>query len=200
MKTERTTRTYKMGARAEAAAATAERILDATVEVFMEQPSDQIRIEEVARRAGVTVQTVIRRFGRKEGLFTAAATREADRVRDMRFAVTPGNVSEAVSNLVEHYEEYGDGAMRMLSEEERIPAIKTIVDNGRAVHREWCIYAFQPFLSGLAAADRNLRIAQLVAVCDVYTWYLLRRQSGLSRQDTELALIEMLAPFTKEDH
>lgn len=188
-----------MGARAEAAAATAERILDATVEVFWEQPSDQIRLKEVARRAGVTVQTVIRRFGGKEGLFAAAAAREAGRVRDMRFAVTPGNVSEAVSNLVEHYEEYGDGAMRMLSEEERIPAIKTIVDHGRAVHREWCIHAFGPFLSGLAAADHDRRIAQIVAICDVYTWKLLRRDSGLSRDDTELALVEMLAPFTKED-
>jgi hypothetical protein len=34
--------------------------------------------------------------------------------------------------------------------------------------------------------------AQLVAVCDVYTWRLLRRQSGLSRRQTELALTELL--------
>lgn len=197
MKTDRTTRTYEMTARAEAAAATGERILDATVELFFEQPTDQIRLNEVAERAGVTVQTVIRRFGGKEGLFAAAAEREAGKVRDMRFAVTPGDVNAAVANLVEHYEQYGDGTIRMLAEEERYPAIRDVINNGRAVHREWCAYAFGPFLPDDTVV-RERRIAQIVAICDVYTWKLLRRDSGLSREETELAITEMLAPFTKE--
>ena len=49
-----------MVARAESAAATGERILDAAVEVFWELPREQITLDEVARRAGVAVQTVIR--------------------------------------------------------------------------------------------------------------------------------------------
>ena len=40
------------------------------------------------------------------------------------------------------------------------------------------------------------RLAQLVAVCDVYTWKLLRRDAGLSRRQTELALVELLEPLT----
>jgi AcrR family transcriptional regulator len=197
MNIEKTSRTYEMGARAEAAAATAERILDVVVELFFEQPTDQIKLTEVAERAGVTVQTVIRRFGGKEGLFAAAAKREDARVRDMRFAVTPGDVNGAVANLVEHYEQYGDGTIRMLAEEERYPAIQEVINNGRAVHREWCAYAFGPFLPEDAVV-RERRIAQLVAICDVYTWKLLRRDSGLSRDDIEMAITEMLAPFTKE--
>jgi AcrR family transcriptional regulator len=197
MKNDRTTRTYEMGARAEAAAATGERILDATAELFFEQPTDQIRLNEVAERAGVTVQTVIRRFGGKEGLFAAAAEREAGKVRDMRFAVTPGDVNGAVANLVEHYEQYGDDTIRMLAEEERYPAIRDVINNGRAVHREWCMHAFGPSLPN-DKTIRERRIAQLVAICDVYTWKLLRRDSGLGREDTELAITEMLAPFTKE--
>jgi AcrR family transcriptional regulator len=196
MKLEKATRTYEMSARAEAAAATGERILDATVALFLEQPSDQIRLNEVAEKSGVTVQTVIRRFGGKEGLFAAAAERETNRVRDMRFSVTPGDVAGAVRNLVEHYEAYGDGAMRMLSEEERIPAIREVVVNGRVIHREWCEYAFGPYLPE-DDAGRERRAAQLVAICDVYTWKLLRRDSNLSREDTELAITEMLVPFTK---
>jgi hypothetical protein len=35
-------------------------------------------------------------------------------------------------------------------------------------------------------------LAQLVAVCDVYTWKLLRRQSGLSRRQTEQAVVELV--------
>jgi AcrR family transcriptional regulator len=65
-------------------AATAERILDAAAGLFWEQPSGQIPLDEVAWRAGVTVQTVIRRFGDKDGLFAAAWEREAERVREQR--------------------------------------------------------------------------------------------------------------------
>jgi AcrR family transcriptional regulator len=54
-----------MSARAEAAEATGERILDAALELFGERPTDQIPLDEVASRAGVSVQTVIRRFGGK---------------------------------------------------------------------------------------------------------------------------------------
>ena len=66
-------RPYRMVARAKSTEATGERILDATVELFWERLADQIRLEDVAAVAGVTVQTVIRRFGTKEELFAAAS-------------------------------------------------------------------------------------------------------------------------------
>ena len=34
--------------------------------------------------------------------------------------------------------------------------------------------------------------AELVAICDLYTWKLLRRDLGLSRRQTEDAIREML--------
>jgi len=191
-------REYRMTARAEAAAATAARIVDAAVELFWEQPTDQIRLEEVATRAGVTVQTVIRRFGGREGLFEAAASREQGRVREARAAVAPGDVPGAVANLMDHYEALGDRVLRLLAEEDRILAVRDIVERGRALHREWCRAAFAPFLIGLTGVARDRRLAQLVAVCDVYTWKLLRHDCGLSRAQTAKAVTEMLAPFTKE--
>lgn len=194
----RAPRQYRMSARAEAAAATAERILDATTELFWEHPTDQIRLDEVANRAGVTVQTVLRRFGSKEGLFEAAATRERERVREARATVTPGDVPGAVANLVEHYELLGDRVLRMIAEEQNVPAIAQVVQEGRQLHRDWCRTAFAPSLAGLTGAARQRRLAQLVAVCDVQTWKLLRRDSGLSRTQTELAITELLAPFTKD--
>jgi AcrR family transcriptional regulator len=197
MKSGQATRRYAMGARAEAAAATGERILDAAVELFWEQPTDQLRLDDVAARSGVTVQTVIRRFGGKEGLFSAAVERESARVRAARGAVVPGDVGGAVTNLLEHYEQLGDRVLRMLAEEDRVPALKVVVENGRRMHREWCRHAFGPFLSGLTGVERDRRLAQLVAVCDVHTWMLLRRQAGLSRAQTAQAITEMLAPFAK---
>jgi AcrR family transcriptional regulator len=192
-------RPYRMTARAEAAAATGERILDAAIEVFWEMPVERISLEEVARRAGVTVQTVIRRFGGREGLLAAGAQRESERVRQQRAEAPVGDVAGAVRVLVDHYEALGDHVLKMLAEEGRAPRLREIADGGRALHREWCEQVFAPTLSALRGAGRERRLAQLVAVCDLYTWKLLRRQAGLSRRQTELALIELLQPLL-EDH
>lgn len=181
-----------MTARAEAAAATGERILDATEELFWEQPTDQIQLDEVARRAGVSVQTVIRRYGGKDGLLEAAAERGAERVEAMRAEAPQGDTAAAVANLVEHYEAMGDRVIKLLAEETRVPGLRAIVERGRTLHREWCERVFAAALERSTGAKRARRLAQYVAVCDVYTWKLLRRDAGLSRRQTELAIVEMI--------
>ena len=50
----------------------------------------------------------------------------------------------------------------------------------------------------LSGVERKRRLGQLVAVCDVYVWKLLRHDAGLSRRQTELALVELLNPMTEE--
>jgi AcrR family transcriptional regulator len=185
-----------MRKRARSAADTADRILDATVEVFAEKPYAQLTLAEVASRAGVTVQTVIRRFGDKDGLVTAAAQRESSSVSDQRDQAPVGDVPAIVDNLVEHYELMGATALRLLAEEEASAAIATLACAGRAFHRDWCARVFAPHLAALAAPGRDRRLAQLVAVCDVYTWKLLRKDSGLSRRQTTTALLELLEPLT----
>jgi AcrR family transcriptional regulator len=184
-----------MVARAEATAATAEHILDAAVEVFWELPTNQISLDEVARRASVTVQTVIRRFGGRDGLLAAAVERESEKVRLQRDEAGPDDPEGAVGILVEHYEVMGDRVLKMLAEEERVPGLQPIVDVGRTGHRAWCARVFAPALDGLRGLQRERRLAQLVAVCDVYTWKLLRRDAGLSRRQTELAVLEILSPW-----
>jgi AcrR family transcriptional regulator len=187
-----------MQARAEAAAATGERILDAAVEEFWERPVEDISLDEVARRAGVSVQTVIRRFGGKDGLFQAAAEREVGSIRDQRDQAPLGDAVGAVHVLIDHYEATGDRVLKLLTEEKSLPRLKEIVDVGRAVHRDWCARVFAQSLAGLKGVDQRRRLAQLVAVCDVYTWKLLRRDAGLSRRQTELALVELLNPMLEE--
>ncbi len=191
-------RPYRMVARAEAAATTGERILDAAVEVFWEVPTDQISLDEIARRAGVTVQTVIRRFGGREGLLAAGIQREAEKVGRQRDEASPGDPAGAVGVLVEHYEVYGGRVLKMLAEEGRIPALKAIADRGRQLHRDWCARVFARALARLRGLERQRRLAQFVAICDVYTWKLLRRDAGLSRRQTELAMTELLNPLLEE--
>ncbi|NMM33817.1 MAG: TetR/AcrR family transcriptional regulator [Phycicoccus sp.] len=191
-------RGYRMTARAASSAATGERILDAALEMFWELPTDQISLDEVARRAGVSVQTVIRRFGGKDGLVAAAAERESTAIRQQRDQAPAGDVTAAVQVLVEHYEAFGDRVLRMLAEEEQVPALRRIVDGGRALHRDWCTRVFATALTGRSPAVRRRRLAQLMSVCDVYMWKLLRRDAGLSRRQTELAIVELLTPILKE--
>ena len=102
-------RQYRMRARAEAAAETGRRILEAVIELHTERYFDQVSLEDIAERAGVTVQTVIRRFGSKERLIEAA-TEEANRqVLDQRDQAPVGDVEGGVKNVVDHYQEVGDG-------------------------------------------------------------------------------------------
>ena len=187
-------RGYRMTARAEATAATAARILDAAVALFYDRPTDQIVLAEVAERAGVTVQTVLRRFGSKEGLFAAGAEWGAARVAASR-DVVPDDLEHAVTSLLDHYEAVGQGVLRMLAAAEGSPAIAAIVADGRAFHRQWCAASFPSTLAGLSGVRRERRLAQLVAVCDIFTWKLLHLDAGLSRRQTHLALIELLGPL-----
>jgi AcrR family transcriptional regulator len=191
-------RPYRMVARAGSTAATGERILDAAVAAFWERPGEQIPLDEVARRAGVTVQTVIRRFGGRDGLIVAATERELSRVRAERDPGAVRDAAEAVAQLVTHYEALGDRILALLADESRISALREVADAGRQFHRAWCETVFHGALARLEGAARDRRVAQLVAVCDVYTWKLLRLDAGLSRSETELATLELLQPLLED--
>ena len=187
-----------MEARSASAAATGERILDAAAATFWERPVQGVALEEVAARAGVSVQTVIRRFGGKDGLFTASIEREFERIRAQRDDVRVGDPADAARVIVDHYEEVGDGVLRVLAEEPHVPGLHELAEQGRAYHASWCADVFAPALAGRRGAARERRLAQLVAITDVLAWKLLRRDRGLSRRQTELALRELLEPLMEQ--
>ena len=195
MKLTERSREYRQVARAASTAATRERIVDAFLALFWAHPGEQASLEEIAREAGVTVQTVIRHFGGREGLTAAAGERESSRVAAERDPSSAGSTRDAVSQLVAHYERLGDSVLAMLAEESRVPALRDIAERGRAAHRAWCEAVFKGALGRLDGPTRARRLAQLVAVCDVQTWKLLRRDAGLGRDETELALLELLDPL-----
>jgi AcrR family transcriptional regulator len=191
-------RPYQMRARAEAAAETGRRILEAVIELHRERFFDQVSLEDIAERAGVTVQTVIRRFGSKEQLIEAAAEEGKRQVVRQRDQAPVSDVEGAVKNLVAHYEEWGDSALRLLAQEERVPAFRSVTDAGRALHYEWVERTFAPLLAKRTGMARRRLLAELVAICDVYFWKLLRRDLGLSREQTEIALRETILALEGE--
>jgi AcrR family transcriptional regulator len=189
------TRAYTMTSRAEAAEQTRLRILDATVELGRVRLLPDISLEDVARAADVSVQTVLRRFGSRAGLVEAAFERVASDIADERR--TPvGDVDSAVRVIVDHYERRGEGVVMMLAQESSEASIRFVVGRGREMHRRWVEEAFAPHLPA-DPAEREALVDLLVVATDVYTWKQLRLDRGLDRPTTERrirALVAALLP------
>lgn len=185
-------RAYDMSGRAAEARRTGERILEAAYARFRRDEFEQVTLEAIAADAGVTVQTVIRRFGSKEGLVRALVAVVTPEVETQRGTAPVGDIRGAVANLVEHYEAEGDLSLHLLRQERRVPAFADVTAIGKRVHLDWTTRVFAPWLEAQTGPARDRLTAQVVAVCDAYTWFLLRRQHGLSRRQTEIALAELL--------
>lgn len=181
-------RAYHMTARAQAAADTGRRILDAMRALFEELPYERITLQSVAGRAGVTLQTVLRRFGSKDGLLSAAAALGMEEIAAQRGEASAGDVAGAIANLFDHYEAWGRVSLRMLEQEERIPQIGELTRGARQFHAQWVDRVFVDALRGRRGQAREMLRSQLVAVTDVYMWKLLRLDQGLNRAQAERAV------------
>ena len=178
-------RPYTMKARAASADATRRRILDVVVSLLKSRFRSEIRLEDVAADAQVTVQTIINVFGGRSALLDKALAELLRDLRAQRLRPTPGDIKGAICALIEHYERFGDLVIRNLAEN----ADRELIEIGRAGHRQWVQRQFAPQIDKLNAKDRRLFTDQLVCACDVYTWKLLRRDMGRSRVDAESTIL-----------
>jgi AcrR family transcriptional regulator len=187
-----------MSARAEAAAATGERLLEAAWKHFGTRAYEEVRLREIADEAGVTEQTLLARFHSKDDLLAAAYRWWGSREISRRDAAPAGHFPKAVSNLFDHYEAHGTAILRMLSQEDRIPAVRQMTDRGRDYHRDWASRVFQPILAGLPPATRERRLAALVIATDVLVWKLLRRDMQFDRPHAERIVLEMIGAHARQ--
>lgn len=183
-----------MRRRAEAADATNARILEAAARLVGERFPPEVTLREIASSAGVALQTVVNHFGSKEGLIAAVVEGAG---RDGAFAehrvnTPPDDIPRAVGLLMRDYERTGDAAIRALALEGQVAGMAALLAQGRAFHRTWVARAFPAALAGLHGAVRERRLAELIAVTDVYTWKLLRRDLGLGERQTTAAITEMV--------
>ena len=192
MNIESPKRAYRQSARALAAEATGERIVDAFATEMEDSWFDEIRLEDVARAAEVTAQTVIRRFGNKEGLLEALQQRIALTVSQRR-DVPEGEIDAAVASLVEDYELHGDIVMRVLAQEDRFAACRAVTDIGRREHRKWIAKAFAPWLRRMPEALRQRAEDALVVAGDLYVWKLVRRDMARPISEYRAIMETMLA-------
>jgi len=186
-------RQYRQSARAEAAEQTRERILDAAVALFWDHDPDEVTLEDLAAHAGVTLQTVLRKFGSKDAVFLAALEERSSTVMETRTLPAPDPKS-AIAVLVASYEEIGEANWRILRLETAQPLLGKLLAKARALHRAWIETSFASVLPARGRA-RERMIDALFTVLDFYVWKLHRRDLGRSREDTEelmLGLVEAI--------
>ncbi len=177
-----------MRARAASAETTRRRILDVVVTLLKSRFRSEIRLEDVAQVAEVTVQTVLNVFGSRSALLDMALADLLRELRAQRLRAEPGDTESAIAALVDHYEQFGDLVIRNLAER----ADPQLIEAGRAGHRQWVQRQFAPQIEPLDAKRRRSLTDQLVCACDVYTWKLLRWDIGRSRPEAEATIRSMV--------
>lgn len=180
-------RSYTMRARAAAADATRRRILEAVVTLLKSRFRSEIRLEDIAEGAQVTVQTIINVFGSRSELLDMAFATLLQEIREQRLRAEPGDLKGAVGALLDHYEQFGDLVVRNLAER----ADPELIAVGRTGHRQWVQRQFEAQIEQVNLTRRRSLTDELVCVCDVYTWKLLR-DMGRSRLETEKTILSLV--------
>jgi AcrR family transcriptional regulator len=188
-------RSYVMTARAAKAQETIARIKASTIQLYHDQPIEDFTLDDVAKQARVTVRTVLRAFGSKDELIYAALCEMAAGGVFLK-PTAPGDVKAGVSAFFDIYEAVGDLVIRRLNDEQRRPALKPLLDQGRQNQRDGVKEIFAPQLQRRRGTARAHLLNSLVVMTDVYVWKLLRRDMGLGRARAEAIVRNMIECVT----
>jgi AcrR family transcriptional regulator len=170
-------RSYESPLRAEQAAATRDRIVDATVALLQDHDGSSFGMQEVADRAGVAIRTVYRAFPTKDELLAGvlAVLRE-------RFEATAGDPPTTREEL----EASVVGAVRAIFELEPLYRALFATAAGRELHRATSAgrhasvdRAFADSLDGLDAHRRRLVVAVLHLITSSSSVLWLKDYAGL---------------------
>ncbi len=186
-----------MSKRAEAAAETERAIFTATATLWRERPFAEITLEAIAESAGVSVRTIIRRFGSREGLLETCIKNEASDIESDREKAKVGDVEGALEYLLKDYEAYGDAIIKTLAVEDQIDAAKAVLRAGRHYHREWCERIFAPFLPEITNSNYEPMLTAFVAATELYLWKLLRRDLGYDLEQTKQTFLRLVNGLIK---
>src|SRR6185312_13499628 len=111
-------RGYTQDVRAETARANERAVLDAAVgRLRTASRLAGITLDEIAEDAGVTVRTILRQYGSKDGIMEAAFTELGRQVQTARPETAGGDVEAALAAILKQYEAEGDLNARVVGEE-----------------------------------------------------------------------------------
>lgn len=186
----RVQRAYDMTRRAQGAESTRRRVAAAALELFMERDYEEVTLNEIARAAGVSHQTVLNHCRSKAGVVLASGELFSEQVAELQTDAVPGDLASVVRATCTRYEVLGDANARWDALGERFPEVADALARGRASRQEW----LQEMLGDLLPdqpEERRRVLYGLHAALDVHTWKLFRRDFGLSREQTEQQLTDL---------
>jgi AcrR family transcriptional regulator len=171
-----------MSERAEQVARNDRRIKDAMAELWLEVPLSELTLDKISQRSGVTVRTILRKFGSKEGLLKSCIEDEGERFTSKRMQVTPGDLPGILDALLEEYEHMGEALIRTLTVEYEFSTTKGLLKKARQIHREWCQKVFGPYLPSRSSEEYETVLSAFISSTEFYLWKLLRKDLGKSKK------------------
>jgi AcrR family transcriptional regulator len=191
-------RAYDMTQRAQATAETAERIASSTEALLASGPIADVTLQAIARGADVTVQTVLRHMGSREGCFDAVRERLKARIDAQRGHTRAGDVDGALDGLLTHYEAEGRLILNLVAQDTTDAFSHEAAEKGRAYHRAWVEHCFGP---QLPKRERAPIVDALVVATDLSVWKLLRldlRRSVAATKATMARLVRAVLTTTPQ--
>lgn len=175
-------------------------IIACAAELLGDASADEFRLEDVARAADTSVQTILRAFGSKDGLMLAALETAAPDEVDFSVFVDleSGDLERLVLALFTIYDKIGDLVIRMLAEEHRSSEFQTALEVGRQFHKGWVTKVFAPYIDKKPPEERAALFHALLAASDIYIWKILRRDESLSLEDAIAVVVLTLKALIKE--
>jgi AcrR family transcriptional regulator len=184
-----TTRRYRLGRRADAAAATRRRIVEATLELHDEQGISATSVRDVASRASVAPSTVLHHFPVMDSLIEACGELSDQLAPMPTDAILAGartereRIGRLASALFEWWEQLGPGFDHLRTDRRRIPAVDDWMTDLAGRHRQLATAA-------LDRADPS-RADLLVALTTPDAWRALR-DAGLDPRRAGLRVARLI--------
>jgi TetR/AcrR family transcriptional regulator, regulator of autoinduction and epiphytic fitness len=180
--------------------ARAARTRDAVVEALLsllDEGNFRPTARQVAERAGVSLRSVYVHFDDLEDLFTAAAHRHFERMRDVIEAI-PGDGPldarlEAFTRQRERIHETSARVRRAaVLQEPFSPALAEVLALARSLSRAEIEIVFGPEIARRKGGDRERLIVQLEVLSGASTWETLRLQLDVSPRAARETVTDML--------
>ncbi len=186
-------RAYDMTKRSDAVAGTRRRIAEAALALFKERDYDDVSLNEIARAAGVSHQTILNHCENKAGVLLAAGELFSEEIRDLEADAIPGDVASVVHTTCVRYEVLGDANARWAAMATRAPEVADGLARGRLGFQAWLEEMLGDLMPDGDDPDERRRVLLgLHAALDVFAWKLLRRDLGLSQEQTEAQLTDLV--------
>jgi AcrR family transcriptional regulator len=186
-------RAYDMTKRSDAVGGTRRRIAEAALSLFKERDYDDVSLNGIARAAGVSHQTVLNHCENKAGVLLAAGELFSEEIRDLEADTVAGDVTSVVRTTCVRYEVLGDANARWAAMSTRASEVAEGLTRGRLGFQSWLEEMLGDLLPGEDDPDERRRVLLgLHAALDVFTWKLFRRDLGLSQEQTEAQLNDLV--------